>query len=306
MGLLIRRETNAGVVNLKIDPIFPQGRLVPYTQRNHTVRGEFSSVAEHVDQYLTHAQRIAVHGARIGLILDPQPITILFQQWLDGVDHLIDHPNYLKRLDFDLQLTRLDPRQVKQIVDDYQQVHSGCADAPEIDSHDVGAFVDGDLLKHFAVANDRVERRTQLVTHVRQECALGPTRLFGGISRRFRLVGGSRELSSVLRKRRALLAQVAHHLIKRALQKPDLIGTSDPYCRFKVAVGHGACCCGQLFDGLDNASSHQQRCKRNKQDQNAKIGHCTIGCPPNIKRNRLLVLQHIPLARNVNTLFEAL
>src|SRR3989475_12665303 len=46
------------------------------------------------------------------------------------------------------------------------------------------ALVGGILLQDFAVADDRVERRAQLVRHVGEEARFGPVGFVGGVARR--------------------------------------------------------------------------------------------------------------------------
>ena len=81
---------------------------------------------------------------------------------------------------FEVELARLDLRQIEDVVDDSEQVsrrvgHLGQAptlgDVPDVALQQVGE------------ADDRVHRRPDLVAHVRQEGTLGPGRRFGRIAR---------------------------------------------------------------------------------------------------------------------------
>ncbi len=72
-------------------------------------------------------------------------------------------------------------RQIQHIVDQREQMLAGRSDAREILHAAMFAGILGILAQHLAVADDGVERRTQLVTHVCQECALGAAGFFGSL-----------------------------------------------------------------------------------------------------------------------------
>jgi hypothetical protein len=59
-------------------------------------------------------------------------------------------------------------------------------------------LVDGILLQDFAVADDRVQRRTQLVRHVGEEVRFGSIGLVGGVTRHFQFLYEVGQLGFVL------------------------------------------------------------------------------------------------------------
>ena len=102
---------------------------------------------------------------------------LLLRAHADDVAHVGDHALDLGRFRVELEAPGLDARQVEQIDDQLQQVLPARLDRREpgaaalaqarIPSHDVRE------------AEDRVERRAQLVAHAREELALRAVRAFG-------------------------------------------------------------------------------------------------------------------------------
>ena len=77
-----------------------------------------------------------------------------------------------KSLRFELHASRLDLRQVEDVVDEREQVPSRVEDVAEVLRLLVVDLAEHALGQHFREADDRVERRAQLVRHVGQELAL--------------------------------------------------------------------------------------------------------------------------------------
>ena len=84
----------------------------------------------------------------------------------------------LEGLDQDLHLAGLDLGEVEDVVDQAEEVPAGDADLGEVGDEALLAELRGFLDEHFAVADDGVERRAQLVAHIGEELAL---RLVGGV-----------------------------------------------------------------------------------------------------------------------------
>ena len=93
----------------------------------------------------------------------------------------------------ELELARLDPGEVQDVVDDGQQRVGRRFDDPQM----LALFGRELGVQHeIGHPDDAVHRRPDLVTHVRQELALGPVRGLGGVLRRSQL--GLRLLRSVM------------------------------------------------------------------------------------------------------------
>ena len=78
-------------------------------------------------------------------------------------------------------LAGFDLRKVQHIIDQRQQMFSGRLDFSEVLNILDLAGVPGLLLQHFAISDDGVERRPQLVAHICKKCALGAIRFFGRV-----------------------------------------------------------------------------------------------------------------------------
>jgi len=104
-------------------------------------------------------------------------------------EHALDDRVEVHRLDLQVQLARVDFRQVEDVVDDGQQMLAAGQDLVHVLPvlrRQLHAVVHGGEVEHgLAEADDRVERRAQLVAHVRQELAAEILGLFFGPARDF-------------------------------------------------------------------------------------------------------------------------
>jgi hypothetical protein len=105
------------------------------------------------------------------------------RQGTDQIERAVDHLAGLDRLERDRALPRLDARQVEDLVDESQEMSPALEDVLDAVA----------LVRRFRVeleelgeSQDAVERGAKLVTHARQELALGP-------------VGGHRRFLGLLR-----------------------------------------------------------------------------------------------------------
>jgi hypothetical protein len=71
-----------------------------------------------------------------------------------------------------VHLAGLDLRQIEYVVDQAEQVLAGFPDLHEVGQELVLAKVVGLLMQHLAIADDRVQRRPELVAHAGQKLAL--------------------------------------------------------------------------------------------------------------------------------------
>jgi hypothetical protein len=117
---------------------------------------------------LAGAQHRSVFGAD-----ELEPVRLRGRERRGQGLQLVDQGRQVHRLEIDLHAARLDLADVEQVVDESEQMLAGRLDALEI-GQDFGLAAVGHLLlEDLGVADDRVERRAQLVTHAREEFGLG-------------------------------------------------------------------------------------------------------------------------------------
>ena len=93
---------------------------------------------------------------------------------------LIDETPHVDRLERKRQAASLDPRNVEHLVDQPEQMPPGGQDVRQA----VALLgVEGVHLEHLAEAQDRIERRSELVAHPGQELALRPVSTIGFLFR---------------------------------------------------------------------------------------------------------------------------
>ena len=124
-----------------------------------------------------------MHRAEVGAEHEFQPVGVLLDQRPHRSRHVAHHRLDLEVLAVQFHLAGLDLRQVEDVVDQRQQVLAGGVNPLEIGDEPLLARVLGVLLQHLAVADDGVERRPQLVAHVRQELTLGAVCVLGALPR---------------------------------------------------------------------------------------------------------------------------
>ena len=92
-------------------------------------------------------------------------------------DHLVHELRQGEAAQVQRHLARLDAGDVEDVVDDGQQVVRVAVHALEVAPLVRRELARHALEQHARVAEDRVERRAELVRHVRQELRLGRRRL---------------------------------------------------------------------------------------------------------------------------------
>ncbi len=132
--------------------------------------GELDGVREHVEDHLPDRA-----------LVGPDSWQRLVDQRLDGlslgagaqVHHVravFDDVAERQRFLVEFVATRLDARQVENFVDEVQEVLAGCMNIGRVFLVGLGGVRPEHLaLHHLGEAEDRVERRAQLVAHRRQE-----------------------------------------------------------------------------------------------------------------------------------------
>ena len=180
--LLVRRDADAGVGDLepqgdrlaaRLLHAHPQGDLAPL--------GELDRVRQQVGQHLPQQAGVAEQRVRrvVGDVAahGDRPAVQPGRERLHQVAEALAQP---ERSALALQLVRLHLREVEDVVDDVQQRLRRFADGPQVvvlDRRQAG------VVEQLRRADDRVERRADLVADVRQEGALGPVGAFGRVPR---------------------------------------------------------------------------------------------------------------------------
>ncbi|CAA2156431.1 hypothetical protein MBRA_02007 [Methylobacterium brachiatum] len=169
LGQVALADADPGIGHDDVEPVRTraQGQVDPAAPR-----GELHGVRDQVDQHLTAGARIgrdldrSRHGGHQG---DPGRLGLEAHQVAAGPDQRGGIED-LRRV---VEIAALDPAHVEQRVDDAEQVVAGRADDPGIFPRLIGAEADRAFAgEHLGEADDRVERRAQLVRDVGQEPAL--------------------------------------------------------------------------------------------------------------------------------------
>ena len=134
--------------------------------------GELGGVGEQVEQRLPDLGLVGVHRADVVGALDHQRVAVLLDQRLDDRLDVPDELADLERLQEQVHPAGLDLGEVQDVVDQPEQVLAGRVDPLEVREERLLVEVLGLLLEHLGVADDGVQRRPQLVAHVRQELRL--------------------------------------------------------------------------------------------------------------------------------------
>src|ERR1039458_1184982 len=176
---LLRAHADTGVRHPELHPVRAFAPGAPGLQTDQTVFGELAGVAQQVEQYLTHASLVAQHGAQRFGARHFQPVAIIFQQRADGAYGVVNQRQHVEALNRQLHLSRFDLRKIEDIVDQAQQMLAGPPDFAEIRQQVLMPAIVGHLLQHLAITDDRIQRRAELMAHVRQEGALGAVGFLG-------------------------------------------------------------------------------------------------------------------------------
>ena len=188
---LLRCHANAAVADAKDEMSRAVGPLPGDAQRDGPLVGEFAGVAEQVEQRLAHLGRVRAHGAEVFGALHGERVAILLHERLDGVDHVLDHGRHVDGFQEKVHFAGLDLRDVEHVVDQAEQMLARAVDLLQVGDKMRLAQVLRVLLQHFAVTDDGVEGRAQLVAHVGEKGALGPIGFLGGGSRLLGFSGGA-------------------------------------------------------------------------------------------------------------------
>ncbi len=135
--------------------------------------GELQRVGQQVAQNLQQAHPVADQQRRyirVHLHTEKQPF--LFGHWRQAGLELVQQFAQIERLQLELHVSGLDPRQVQNVVDQLQQIVPGTVDDLGVAHLLVAEVATGILFQLVAENQDAVERRAQLVGHVGKEFRL--------------------------------------------------------------------------------------------------------------------------------------
>src|SRR5581483_746760 len=156
------------------------GRSKPDIQHDAALVAEFHGIFQQIEQHLAQAPLIGANDVR--------QIGRQYAHKLEALGGRLRQHAFIERLQktleghigrMELLLAGLDLGRVQNVVDEFQQVLAALSDDIEA-GHLFGIQVAVEL-HDLSVAQDAVQGRAQLVTHVRQKHALGPISHFGSL-----------------------------------------------------------------------------------------------------------------------------
>ena len=141
------------------------------TQGHSTRRGrERDGVREQIPHHLLKPDTIAAHDTRLGWRVDGQLDALRLRGWADVIDTALDDIPEIDRLEGEAHLSRNDTRDVDEVIDDPRLNLRVPRDPREGVCR--GLFVDRGRRENLDPAEDRVQRRPELVRHGGQELVL--------------------------------------------------------------------------------------------------------------------------------------
>ncbi len=183
---LLVAHADAGILDREGEDRAAGSRLrLRHRQRHQSALGEFRGIAEQVDQALLQLHQIDMHGADIGRRHDLEIVAVLVHQRRHQHLHFGRELAEIDLLDMQVHAAGLDLGQIENVVDQPEQMLAGGLDLDEVRLARLVAAILRVLAQNFAVADDGVERRAQLVAHIGEEGRLGAGGRFGLMARFF-------------------------------------------------------------------------------------------------------------------------
>src|SRR5262249_54456464 len=146
-------------------------------ERYLSLLGELARIAQKVEQDLPQPHWVHLESAEVVFNFKRETVLILLGELASGADDLVDQRRELNRLRIEFELTGLDLRQVKHLVDQAEQVGAGCIHASERLGCLLGAEARRIGDHHLSQPDDGVERGAQLVADAGYELRLVLARL---------------------------------------------------------------------------------------------------------------------------------
>ena len=156
--------------------------VVRHRERNHPVAGEFRGVAEEVEQRLAQLGDVRLPRTQLVGDLHDEPVAVLRNQRRYRRHDAFDHGRHGEILDMRVHLSGFDLGKIEHVVNELQQVFSRRAYLLEIGDLLFPTRILGVFRKYFAIADDGVERGSQLMRDVGEKRALGLVRQGGDVA----------------------------------------------------------------------------------------------------------------------------
>jgi hypothetical protein len=113
--------------------------------------------------------------------LDVQRVGVFPDQGVYGAHRVVDHSGHVKELQIRGHLAGFDLGEIEDVVDEGQEVLASGVNFPQVREEVRIVQLLGLLPQYLAIANDSVQGRTQLMTHIRQELTFSEVGAFGGL-----------------------------------------------------------------------------------------------------------------------------
>src|SRR6516225_4795 len=170
--------------------------------------GELDRVADQIDQNLRQAAAISMTRRQFGSKLELERELLVGRQRLQRAANRLGDVLNAVIGKFENQLAGLDLGQIKHVIDQSEQVFAIGLKPFEYAKHLLGRFAVSAVRHQFGIAQDGIERGTQLVAHIGKELRLVLARLFKLTALVLDLMEQPRILDGQCRLRRKGLDQI--------------------------------------------------------------------------------------------------
>src|SRR5262245_4198424 len=173
LGRLLRAHADAGVGNGKHHLLGRSARNALGVERYPTILSEFAGVAQEVEEDLADPKRVAAQPADSGRAANDELVSVLLGKRLNGGGDLLYDACNVEILDLQLQAAGLDLGEIKDLVDEPEEMPAGARNPPQRLQKLALVALLGVLLEHLDDPENGVERRPQLMAHAGEKAALG-------------------------------------------------------------------------------------------------------------------------------------
>ena len=136
------------------------------------VLSELAAIAQNVEQALLELGPISADAAEVFSQTELKRIAVLLGERNDERANLFEQRDELDILEKDIHPAGFDLRQIENVVDQAEQVPAGTLDLLQVGNERFLSEIGDVFLENFAVADDGIERRAQLVAHIGEELRL--------------------------------------------------------------------------------------------------------------------------------------
>ena len=228
-------------------------RLAAHGDDDLAALGELDRVGEQVEQDLAQPGQVGADRRRHVALEDVGDVeTLLGRARADQVERRLDALAQVERMRLDVHPPGLDLREVEDVVDDRQQRVAGVADG----RGEVALLVvERRVEEQSAHADHGVHRRPDLVTHRRQERALGLVRGLGGGA----CLLGLLEQARVLDRDHGLVGKGLEQLLLLVRERPWRLAQDDDRTDALALPQHRRHDHGVVADQIDDAAHRGRR-----------------------------------------------